>query len=48
MTALRTKRAALRKTQKKLEGMTGKLVTLMEKAKEEEALRAVVPAGSGR
>lgn len=45
---LRTKRAALSKTEMILNSLTTKLEELARSTREEEALRAVVPAGSGR
>lgn len=46
--ALRAKRAALGRAESKLKALAGTLSVLSEKAKEEEALRALVPAGSER
>lgn len=48
MVNLRAKRRALLKTERALKTMTIKLEELAGSAREEEALRETVPAGSGR
>ena len=48
MVNLRAKRRALLKTERAMKTMTIKLEELAGSAREEEALRETVPAGSGR
>lgn len=45
---VRTRRAVLRRTENSLTALAVKLDKLAEDAREEEALRALVPAGSER